>query len=209
MTISLKNKKDGTGATQGCKSPPAAMSKCPGLGGTWSLGCTPAPLPGHLPSLHPPCPGPWTLISHLNCSKWGPAPDEGQGNSNTRRGLGTHVSSNELPLPLGIWKLFPEAQRHLEPWQRPAVVSKGLELCRDRERNRSEGRARPGRRLGRKPRRRGGQSRRERGSRRRGAHACSRGSPEAPPPLQGGRALRGATLLCSLRPTGGEGGRKG
>lgn len=68
----------------------------------------------------------------------GPCPRGQSGSLNHWRQEDTHVSSDELPLPLGVRKLFPEAQSHLEPWQGPAVVSKCLELCRDRERSRSE-----------------------------------------------------------------------
>lgn len=40
----------------------------------------------------------------------------------------THVSCDELPLPLRVWELLPKAQGHLESWQRTAMVSKRLQL---------------------------------------------------------------------------------
>lgn len=41
------------------------------------------------------------------------------------------MRSDELPLPLRIWKLLPEAQSHLESWQGTAMVSKCLQLWRN------------------------------------------------------------------------------
>lgn len=38
------------------------------------------------------------------------------------------MSRDELPLPLGVWKLLAEAQGHLESRCWPAVVSKHLQL---------------------------------------------------------------------------------
>lgn len=120
------------------------------------------------------------------------------------------MSSDELPLPLGIWKLFPEAQRHLEPWQRPAMVSKGLELCREHKRNRSESQPSAGRRLGREPTltwrpEQGGQWEQTQEC----ARPFTRVSPAAPPSLQGGHAPCSAALDPEeARAAGrGEGGK--
>lgn len=52
--------------------------------------------------------------------------------------LNTYMSSDELPLPLRVWKLFPKAQRYLESWQRAAMVSKGLQLWGTHTRKRKE-----------------------------------------------------------------------
>lgn len=95
--------------------------------GPWAV--LPAPFIG-------PCflPHDFTVIWHIlfiwDFSNWDPAFDEKQGNSIIWMWLNTHVSSDELPLPLRIWKLFSEAQSYLESWQGTAMVSKSLQLWR-------------------------------------------------------------------------------
>lgn len=100
----------------------------------WEEACT-APGPGTVPpgpsvSMETDrVPGPLTFPCHRGRLYQGPRP----GQRTDRRPVvgpgGTHVRRDELLLPLGVWELLPEAQRHLEPGQRAAVVGKRLQLC--------------------------------------------------------------------------------